>query len=290
MAGSIRRARGFVVAPGSSPGPARRGVAGAGVPSRHLLAILALLAVGPVAFAFDPPKVAYAFLDSVAGRMGLSLMSCPSSMRALFASSVRIVCYRHPYRSVGAFASAWASSAVWPGRFRAVSAWAGDGQGGTGVALYALDDVGFSLVLVPGPEGSVAVGLDALVAASRAFPPELALPARTPYEAMVRLGAQDASQVMTEEAMEYAYGERACARGDGACMVRLPARRSADVFRDLGMRATHWRVGDLPAGHYYSAWVDDLVLVVSESVRGVSVTAARADVVERAGAPIADAP
>ncbi len=246
--------------------------------------------LAPRALAYEPPGVAFAFLDSVAGRLDLRTSLCSSSVRALFSEGSRIVCYRHAFDGFDAFRAAWSAAAVWPDRFRTVASWTSGDAVAARFALFALDATGIVVLYVPGPQGRVVFALDDASRAARAFPPDVTAPARTPYEAMIRLGARDASQVMTENAMEYAYGERACAHDDGACMVRLPNRTSGDVFTQLGMGNVHWRVGDLPDGHLYSAWVDDLVLVVAESGNGVSVTAARASVVQRAGAPVPAAP
>jgi len=84
--------------------------------TRAVLVFLSLAFPG-VAFSQTSQDVTKGFAESIAKRMNLTKVECPTSYDFFVSGGMKVYCFIHPYANFGAFNRAWSSSAEWEGVF-----------------------------------------------------------------------------------------------------------------------------------------------------------------------------
>lgn len=241
-----------------------------------LAALGMLLSVGASTAQSD---ATFAFIESVADRMELQPDDCPQALSEMFNEDATLICHRHFFADFGSFQSEWDSAAVWEGRFTQVEPWFRSevSTGDAHLSLFRLDDDRILVFFAPGMPGPIAFLINDIAAAQARVPASQEARASGPRRVYDTLGIAAASNALAYRGNDFVRLDRRCQPEDVACTAELNGRSALTVMRDLGLADYGWRIQDIGSDTVYSTVDENLVVILAESRRGVTVTAARLD-------------
>lgn len=244
-----------------------------------LTLLAALIQVWALGWSAAQSEVTFAFVASVAARLNLKADVCPPVLAGMFVEDVTLICYQHSFSAFGSFEAAWESAAVWQGRFVQIESWVtyDAPSGETHISLFRLDGDGILVLFAPGVPGPLALLINDI--SKLGMPPAASESYRDsgPKRVFDALGATTESEALANRGTQFPSLDRHCQTEDIACTASLIGRSAIATMGDLDLAEYGWRIQNIGGDTVYSTVDGNLLIILAESSRGVTVTAVRLD-------------